>query len=701
MLGTIFVMNRVPVRLSDDVEKVIREAKALAKDSKPDARHLLLALIRQFPQAFTAILPEELIRDLEQQVQAEIETDDRNYALPLELVVIRALELAHETSQNSIEIDHLVNALLDLREQRSQGQEPSQQPNFSPLKFGIDLTHLARSGELPTVVGRDNEIDTLIEVLSRPINPYAVLVGLEGVGRRAVVQGVAERIVAGKVPPHLANRPVILLSQIIDHPDFYLALVQEASERQAILYLEPFETFLLTAPAPQLEAIRVNFLSALVSQRVPVIGAVSSINQFRQQIGRAPDLLKRFQPIMVHPLTAKETLIVLQQLAALFQKQFNLVFENETLELIVQVADEHIQHSPFPDKAIQLMDHVAGRARTQGKVLVEPSLVWEVASAVTGLPIGQGEQTMATRLRELEPFLKSRVIGQDDAIETLVRVFSLKIRRLDLRPERPNGVFLFVGPTGVGKTETARALAEFFFGSSERMLRLDMNQFYERHTVARLLGAEFGYVGFERGSPLLDFVAENPFSVVLLDEIEKAHEDVHKFFLQVFDDGAVTDAQGRRVSFADTIIIMTSNLQPEKTMGFLHERDVLGTWRQAFAQYFSPEFINRVDAICVFQPLQKEHIKAIIEQRFLPRIQAIFHQRKMELQVDDSAIEWLAQMGYNQRYGARELERTIERELLLLLAPYVPLMIETIGKAKQTVHVFLADGRLAVEVKTS
>lgn len=692
-------MNEVAVRLSDDAVEAIRKAKAIASGQNPDARHLLLVLLQGFPQAFEGLLSGEELRELEVEVQKELDDNDDRYAIPMEQVLVHALKHAQAQRPIVVELDHIAKAVLALRARADNEEAEPPQERPSALELALELTQLARSGELPTVVGRDAEIDTLIEVLARPINPYAVLVGLEGVGRRAVVQGLAERIVAGKVPPALKDRPVYLVSQIIDHPSYYTTLVNESVESRAILYLEPFETFLMPTPMPQLEAVRVNFLSALVSRRVPVIGAVSGINLFRQQIGRAPDLLKRFQPIWVHPLNAEETLVVLHQLAALFQKHHNLVFQNETLKLIVEVADEHIKHRPFPDKAILLMDHVAGRALTQGTAFVEPSMVWEVASQVTGLPIGQGERTMLERLHSLEPFLKQRIIGQDEAIETLVRMFSLKIRRLDLRPERPNGVFLFVGPTGVGKTETARALAEYFFGSAERMLRLDMNQFYDRHTVARLLGAEFGYIGFDQGSPLLDFVAENPFSVVLLDEVEKAHPDVHKFFLQLFDDGAVTDAQGRRVSFADTIVIMTSNLQPEKAVGFLHDRTSLENWRQMFAQFFSPEFINRVDAVCIFQPLQKDHVRAIIEQRFLPRIHEIFRQRQMELQVDEAVIEKLAELGYHQRFGARELERTIERELLMLLMPHVPLIIDSIGKSPQTVRVKLEGDRLAVEIQ--
>jgi len=679
--------------LTEVVHHLVEEAVILAGGRTPDARHLLITILKNHAATVRQLLPNIDIDALTEVVQRELENSNSRIAIPYEAIIELAMRIAEREQRAQVDETHLLKAIALLS-----GLIPRESVfPASPvlLQVGTNLTEQARQGALPRVVGREQEIALLIETLCRPVNPYAVLVGLEGVGRRAVVQGVAERIADDCAPDPLRKRPLIMLPQLFDNPELMGRLIEEATQLNAILYIEAFESF-LSAPAPPIEMLRMEFLSALIARRVPIIGAVSSLEVFRRYVHRAPDLLKRFQPIVVRPMTADETLQVLAQLASLFQHQHGLVFPNETLRLIVQVADEHIQHRPFPDKAILLMDHIAGRARAQGIGYIEPHMVWEAAGVVTGLPIGRGEAAMLESLRGLESFLKSRVMGQDEAIETLVRVFSLKIRRLDLRPERPNGVFLFAGPTGVGKTETARALAEYFFGSRDKMLRLDMNQFYEAHTAARLLGAEFGYIGFERGAPLLDFVAENPFCVVLLDEIEKAHPEIHKLFLQIFDDGYIIDAQGRRVSFADTVIVMTSNLQPETEVGFLRGQPSLEDWRKAFAQRFAPEFINRVDAICVFRPLQRETVRQIVRDRLLAQIIAVYRKRNIELVVSDEAVEWLVEHGFNEHYGARELERVVERSLLLLLAPHVPAMVHATDSTPQRYTITVQNGQLSL-----
>jgi ATP-dependent Clp protease ATP-binding subunit ClpC len=679
--------------LTEAVHHLVEEAVVLAGGHTPDARHLLMVILKEHAAVVQQLLPNVDLDALGEALQRELQNPQSHIAIPYEAIIELAFRVAEKERQLRADVAHVLKAIGVLTGLISRESVFPAPPMI--LQIGANLTEQVRQGALPRVVGREQEVGLLIETLCRPVNPYAVLIGLEGVGRRAVVQGVAERIANDTAPKPLRGRPLIMLPQLFDHPELMGKLIEEATQLNAILYIEAFESF-LTAPAPPIEMLRMEFLSALIARRVPIIGAVSSLEAFRRYVHRAPDLLKRFQPIEVRPMTRDETLQVLVQLASLFQEQHGLVFPNETLQLIVQVADEHIQHRPFPDKAILLMDHIAGRARAHDIAYIEPRMVWETAGVVTGLPIGGGEAAMLESLRGLEAFLKSRVMGQDEAIETLVRMFSLKIRRLDLRPERPNGVFLFAGPTGVGKTETARALAEYFFGSRDKMLRLDMNQFYEAHTAARLLGAEFGYIGFERGAPLLDFVAENPFCVVLLDEMEKAHPEIHKLFLQIFDDGYIIDAQGRRVSFADTVIVMTSNLQPEAAVGFLRGQPSLEDWRKAFAQRFAPEFINRVDAICVFRPLSRETVRQIVRDRLLTQITAVYRKRNIELVVSDAAVEWLVEQGFHEHYGARELERVVEQSLLLLLAPHVPTMIHAVDGAPQRYTIVVQDGRLAL-----
>jgi len=682
------------VKLSAPVSRLLHHVWALvqAAGGQPDARHLLLMLAQHHPRVLHQLAPELDIQQLQHALQQELETGDTAFAFPIEQVMELAAEQAVREGVRRIAVRHLGQILLQLRcaGASTNAADPS------VLRMGLNLNEQVKAGALPRVVGRDEEINNLMEALCRPINPYAVLVGLEGVGRRAVVQGLAQRIVAGNAPQPLRNRPVIVFPQLFDAPEFYLKLVEEASAAGAILYLEPFEIF-LNAPAPPLEALRLQFLSDLVTRRIPLIGAVSSMESLRRQIGRAPDLLKRFQPVPVRPLNTEETLKVLQQLRDHFQTQLGLEIDNETLALIVQVASERIQHRPFPDKAIMVLDYAVGIARMRDQRRVEPMLVWEALKQITGLPIGAGEQTLVEHLQGLKQFLQRQIIGQDHAIETLVNMFSLKIRQLDLHPERPNGVFLFVGPAGVGKTETAYALAEYFFGARDRLLHLDMSQFSEPYTVAQFTGAEPRYTNFGTTSPLLDFVAETPFCVVLLDEIEKAHENVLQVLIQIFDEGHFVDAQGQRVSFADTIIVMTSNLHPETEVGFLQEKHSLEDWRRLLKEYFPTEFIRHIDALCIFQPLEKHHLRQMIETRFLPRLQALYRQRGLELVVDETALNWLAERGTSEHYGARELERVIERELLLLVAPEVPLEPARSGTPGRAVHITVQNNRLCLQ----
>jgi len=349
--------------LTEAVHHLVEEAVLLAGGHAPDARHLLLAILKTHAPIVQQLLPKIDLDALTEAVQRELQNSNSSIAVPYESVIELAIRIAEREQRPQVDEMHLLKAIALLS-----GLIPRESVFPAPpalLQIGANLTEQARQGALPRVVGREAEIALLTETLCRPVNPYAVLVGLEGVGRRAVVQGVAEHIADDTAPEPLRKRPLIMLPHLFDNPELMGKLIEEATQLNAILYIEAFESF-LSAPAPPIEMLRQEFLSALIARRVPIIGAVSSLEVFRRYVHRAPDLLKRFQPIEVRPMTREETLQVLVQLASLFQQQHGLAFPDETLQLIVQVADEHIQHRPFPDKAILLMDHIAGRARAQG-----------------------------------------------------------------------------------------------------------------------------------------------------------------------------------------------------------------------------------------------------------------------------------------------------------------------------------------------
>jgi len=402
------------------------------------------------------------------------------------------------------------------------------------------------------------------------------------------------------------------------------------------------------------------------------IGACTDTD-YHKQIEKNKALDRRFQPIRIPELSKQATIEVLKVLGPTkFSQKNNIRINTLVYPEVVDMAERYLRNRCFPDKAIDILDQTVGRVVSKGKSEINVKDIRNVIGSLTGLPVGEMEDELRKRLIGLNTFLKKRVMGQDHIVDRLVDIIWPKTQSVDLRPERPNGIFLFTGPTGVGKTELANVLTEYLFGSPEKMIRLDMSEYSEPHTISRLLGAPFGYQGFDEGSPVLNEIAEKPFSVLLLDEIEKAHPDVHRLFLQVFDRGVLTDTLRRHIYFSDVIIIMTSNVLVKKAQGIgYHSHEFASDVRDQLTRHFPMEFLNRIDYIGLFNSLTKENALQIVKAKILPLLTMTWLKKGISLEFDPGALELIANKGCTEQWGARNLERTVDAEINSPLTKYL------------------------------
>ncbi len=581
----------------------------------------------------------------------------------------------------------LIETLREDQEEPAEAEEPARRPPTPTLdRFGRDLTKLAREGALPLVIGRDQETLSMMEVLCRQTKRNPILVGPPGVGKTALVEGLAQQIVAGTVPHPLQERRLVELSisslvagagRVGQFEERLQALTNEVTRAgNVILFIDEIHALLGAGGMYGLQDAATILKPALARGVITCIGATTT-HDYRKYIEKDGALARRFQPVRVEEPTQEITLGILQALRPRLENHFGISLPEERLQTIHDLAHRYLKNRYFPDKAVDLLERSASRAMLIGSATLERDHILSVLSDITGIPLTEFEADEAARYLEMEEELRKRVVGQDDAVDAVASLIRLTKRRLDIDPSRPDGVFLFVGPPGVGKTELAKALTEFLFGDESRLIRLDMSEFSESFTISRLIGSPPGYVGYDQEGQLTGRVMNHPFCVILLDEIDKAHPSVLNLFLQVFDDGRLTDAQGRTVTFSDATVIMTTNVSADiwstAPIGFeaVDDRGLeVGTdgATRALHRRLPDEFLSRVDEIVLFRPLDRPSVAHIVSNKLQTLVGARFARQGIEVHFDKEVVQYIVNIGFDPRMGARQLERVIQREILEPLA---------------------------------
>ena len=793
-------------RFTDKGRKIIILAREEAERHQNDylgTEHLVLAILRETDGIALMILKKMGLST--EQIRLEIERNlpgggttmtfgEIPFSPRVKKVIEYGVEEARLLGHNHIGSEHLLLGLLREEEgiggkilrslganlltarqltvtflRKSAPRERDRKSNTPALdEFGRDLTQLAQEGQLDPVIGRADEIERVLQILSRRSKNNPVLIGESGVGKTAIVEGLAQRIIASEVPDNLLSRRVIALDlgslvagtkyrgQFEERLKVVMKEIVQAGN--IIIFIAELHT-LVGAGAAEGSIDASNMLKPALSRgEIQCIGA-TTLDEYRKHIEKDGALKRRFQPIHVQPPSTDETVRIIQGLRDRYEEHHGVEITEDAIVEAVKLADRYITDRFLPDKAIDLIDETGSRAKLQTyalptelkaleqelkkisrdkelaismqnfeeavrhreeeerlrKLLDESKREWKknqekhkptigkeevayVVSKMTGIPLFKLEEEESNKLLRMEEFLHKRVIGQNEAISAVAR--AIRRSRAGLKEaKKPIGSFIFLGPTGVGKTELARTLAEFLFNSEDALIRIDMSEYQEKFTSSRLFGAPPGYVGYEEGGQLTEKVRRRPYSVVLFDEIEKAHPDVFNVLLQVLDDGVLTDSLGRKVDFKNTVVIMTSNIgtkmiQKGVSVGFQNEEkggqalrekeDVMGELKRSF----SPEFLNRIDEIVIFHSLEKEHLIHILDI-LLHELNLRLIDKSVSIEVDDEVKQWLIKEGYEPLYGARPMRRIIQRAIG---DPLSEELIKGRFKENRKIKVVLRDG---------